>query len=147
MKYYILLTFVILSRLIYAQNLLIIANPVSHNGYLTAKVNRLGLGCEIFENELTFQNSDFGLEVNRILPSVKSKYKTVKVIYTHKSIDTLLTSNKLYGILAEHESYDVYFLDHFSEVKMFGLPTHDFIKVLQHANNPDIYLGTCNGKS
>lgn len=146
MKKYILSLFLFLGTFTYSQKLLIIANPISHKGYLTQKVNRLGLGCEVFENELTFQNSDFGLEIKRILPTLREMYTSIEIVYLHKSLDTTLTSNKLYGILEKYENYDVYFLDHFSEIKMFGLPTHEFIKTIQHANNLNIFLGTCYGK-
>lgn len=138
-----LLTFLLIfCNILAAKNLLIIANPKSFNGYLTKQVQTRGLGCTIYESELVFANSDFGQEVSRIIPILKRQYFKVEVMYLHKSLNPEMN---LQEILDKYADYEIYFLDHHSSIKMFGIPSIEFVEILQNATNPKIYLGTCNG--
>lgn len=126
-----------------AQSLLIVANPLSHNGYLTEKVAVSGLMCEVMQGELTNENSDFGIEVERMLPYWQPYFTEIKVIYWHSSLRTIPYDS----LLQEINSYDnCLFLDHYSPKIVFGLPLIDSIETFESMINASnlAYLGLCN---
>lgn len=123
-----------------AQTLLVIANPIPHNGYLTAKVNKYDLCCEIKPNELNNANSDFGLEICRMLPIWRKYYTRVDTVFWHNTKQPY----NFESLCSKAAQYDnILFLDHYSKEKLFGLNYADFEILLNSCNTA--FLGICNG--
>jgi hypothetical protein len=125
---------------LFSQSLIVIANPNKHNGYLTKKVQIFGLGCEVAENELCNENSDFGLEIQRMLPTWKKFFPTIKVVFWHNNKQTV-SFEDLKAVIQDYEY--ALFLDHYDKNVMFGLDIQSFSQLINASNTA--LLGVCYG--
>lgn len=143
---------------VFSQSILIVANHTSFSGVIHKEMERVrkskcsslqGFKCDscvivntnISGNTLTTDNSDFGLEIQRMQPYLRHYFTQIQVVFWHETAHEI-TFDSLVKVISNYDN--VLFLDHYSEKKMFGLPiTGNTSFEAMVAASKKSYLGIC----
>jgi len=144
--------------IVFPQSLLIVANHTSFSGIIKKEMERVrktkcsslqGFKCDscviantdINGNTITADNSDFGLEIQRMQPYLQHHFTQIQVAFWHETAHEI-AFDSLVKVIKNYDN--VLFLDHYSEKKMFGLPitgNTSFETMVAASKKP--YLGIC----